>query len=66
MLADFELKNGSYFLRTWQSNQYEGFAWNLPEHAGMGGKRAQVTGGGGVPQPTSKSGSMELPGRAKL
>ena len=47
ILGDFELKNGSYLIYIWQSNQYEGFAWNLPENTGMGGKRAQVTGGGG-------------------
>ena len=45
ILGDFEIKNVSYFLL--QSNQYEGFAWNITEKAGMGGKRARVTGGGG-------------------
>ena len=45
ILGDFELKNGTYFI--WQSNQNERFARNFPENAGMGGKRAQVTGGGG-------------------
>ena len=64
----YEWKKGQYlaikerklFLTLWQSNQYEGFAWNLSENVGMGGKRSRGE-KDVVPQPTSKSGSMELP-----
>ena len=67
----WRLKNGSYFLFIWQSNQYEGFAlesswkcrhgWETEGASHRGGGGGGGGGGGVVPRPTSKSGSMELP-----